>query len=543
MNKNVSKIVLLISILSLSSCGTVQRSPSVKTKEPALDITRRANSELNPANKVAVASTESSGEPVFSRSSTMEITEIEKSALEEDLNETEQSQSVVVTPTNAFEETLNLRYSSKLFNWWISFFTKREKERFNRHLNNGIKYKKLIKSIFREHGLPSDLYYVGLIESGFNTYVRSRAGATGPWQFMRGTGRNYGLRVDSAVDERANLVKSTHAAARYFKDLYNIFSSWELALCAYNAGEYRIIGAIRRGNSRDYRELVKKKLLPKETIYYIPKVAAAKAIIDAPEKFGFQVDYNAPNPYEKHQIKNVPYSFNSRQLAKAIGVPYKTFKELNPDIRHANVKVRSKRRGHDILVPEGLKTTLAEARTTGEVQYIAPKSSRSSSRSKASSYKVRRGDNLYKIAKRLGISVSTLKSLNNIRGSKILVGQRLRTKGRSIASTPSSGKSSSSRTAIHKVRRGENLTLIARRYGTSVAKLNKLNRFKRKVLFVGQRVKVPYKEVKRYTVRRGDNLNKIANKFGVTVSMLKQANNLRSSRIFAGQKVVIPSNG
>src|SRR5690606_20591107 len=88
----------------------------------------------------------------------------------------------------------------------------------------------------------------------------------------------YGLRVDKSVDERQNIHKATAAAARYFRDLYNIFGSWELALCAYNAGEYRIIGAIRKGNTRDYRELVKKGLLPKETIYYIPKVVAAKTI-------------------------------------------------------------------------------------------------------------------------------------------------------------------------------------------------------------------------------------------------------------------------
>lgn len=530
------KISLVVaSIFLLSSCAVLDGIRMRKNAKPVSNAKEVDTTEIQPnRTDEQVDMTES---PVFSRSSKMEITEIENSKLEEDLDEGGSEQKVV-TPTNAFDDTLKLRYSPKLFNWWISFFTQREKERFNRHLNNGIKYKDLIKSIFREHGLPADLYYVGLIESGYNTYVRSHAGATGPWQFMRGTGKDYGLRVDHAVDERANLVKSTHAAARYFMDLYNIFSSWELVLCAYNAGEYRIIGAIRRGNTRDYRELVKKKLLPKETIYYIPKVAAAKAIIDAPEQYGFSVDYKAINPYENHEIKNVSYSFNSRKLAEGLNIPYQTFRKMNPDIRHANVRVRSKKRGFDILVPSGLQTNLAAARTTGQIQYVAPPVSRGRSTANVKRYKVQRGDNLYSIAKRLGVSVSTLRSLNNIRGSKILVGQKLKTKG-----TPATKESSDNKTVTHRVRSGENLTSISKKYGTDVATLRSLNRFKRKVLYVGQRVKVPYKKMSFYTVRRGDNLNKIASKFGISVGNLKEANNLRSSRIYVGQKVVIPTNG
>ena len=251
---------------------------------------------------------------------------------------------------------------------------------------------------------------------------------------MRGTAKDYGLRVDRTVDERANLIKATHAAARYFKDLYNIFLSWELVLCAYNAGEYRIIGAIRRGNTRDYRELVKKRLLPKETIYYIPKVAAAKTIIDSPEEHGFKVDYNAKNPYENYQIKNVSYSFDSRKLAKGLKISYSLFKKLNPDIINKKVRVRSKKRGLDILVPTGTKTTLAEAKTLGEFKYRTignPNSTRRAS-TKEKHYRVRRGDNLYKIAKRLGVSVTTLRELNNIKGSKILVGQKLKQKKRYV---------------------------------------------------------------------------------------------------------------
>lgn len=492
----------------------------------------------------------------YSRSSKLEITEIEKSDLKDDEIENEvkdeiktkkAATKVVNRESQLFTETLDLRYSPKLFNWWINFFTKREKARFNRHLNNGIKYKALIKSIFKEHGLPSDLYYVGLIESGFNTYIKSRAGAKGPWQFMRGTAKNYGLRVDGHVDERANLVKATHAAARYFKDLYNIFNSWELALCAYNAGEYRIVGAIRRGNTRDYRELVAKKLLPKETIYYIPKVAAAKTIIDRPEKFGFKVKYNQVNPYENHVLKKVPYSFNQRKLAKVLGISYEKFREVNPEFRTADVRVYSKRRGVDILVPETTKTNLAASEIKDDYRVTV--------KTTTGKYRVKRGDNLSSIARRLGMRLSDLKRINGIRGSKILVGQRLKTTSTKVVKKSSSKPKNkrvvaksvapikSKKPIRHTVRRGENLTLIARLYGTSVRAIKLENSLRRSKIFVGQRLRVPSSNHSFYTVRRGDNLSKIAAKFGLKISSIKRANNLRGSRIYVGQRVVIPSNG
>ena len=160
-------------------------------------------------------------------------------------------------------------------------------------MKNGEKYRPIVTRIFKKHGLPVDLFYVGLIESGFNSHIRSHADAVGPWQFIKGTATRYGLRVDRHVDERRNIHKATEAAAGYFKDLYNIFGSWELALCAYNAGEYRIINAIRRGNTRDYRELVRKKLIPKETIYYVPKVAAARYLSKYRKKYKLPVRFQS----------------------------------------------------------------------------------------------------------------------------------------------------------------------------------------------------------------------------------------------------------
>src|SRR5690606_30099334 len=187
------------------------------------------------------------------------------------------------------------------------------------------------------------------IESGYNSTIKSRVGAAGPWQFMPKTARHYGLRVDSQVDERWNIYKSTHAAARYFSDLYNIFGSWELAMCAYNAGEYRIIRAIRKGRTRSYRELVQKKLIPKETIYYIPKVAAARAIVQNEEKYGFFHGENKYSLYAGASLVEVNQSFSLKTIGNLSGVSLKTLREMNPDIKHDQVSVRG---AYGLLIPK-----------------------------------------------------------------------------------------------------------------------------------------------------------------------------------------------
>ena len=158
----------------------------------------------------------------------------------------------------------DIEFNSKLVNNWFEYFTNSGRSRFLRHLNRGEKYRTLVESILLSHGLPIELYYVGLIESGYVLQAKSHQSAVGPWQFIKSTGKSYGLRIDSEIDERMNIYMSTHAAAKYLSDLYNIFNSWALSIAAYNAGEYRIMGAIRKGNTRKFNELIKKKLLQKK---------------------------------------------------------------------------------------------------------------------------------------------------------------------------------------------------------------------------------------------------------------------------------------
>ena len=380
---------------------------------------------------------------------------------------------------------LELDYKEKHFKFWVNYFSKREKKRFLRHSRNGAKYRRVITKILESHGLPTDLFYVGLIESGYNLKIRSHASAVGPWQFIKGTATRYGMRVDGYVDERSHIIKATEGAASYFKDLYNIFGSWELALCAYNAGEYRIINAIRKGNTRDYKELVRMKLIPKETIYYVPKVAAARAIFENPEGHGLTLPKDKVSPFEKVEPYRVKKSFDLYKLAKKLQLPLSTLKTLNPDLKRRWVKV-TRRSRQNLFVPSvgatNYKLLANNERIRTRVKSKKRKKyKRVASRTKSKKYKVRKGDNLIKIARRLNVSVSTIKKLNRIKGSKIFIGQNLKIR-----------KPANKNLSRYKVRRGDNLSKISRKFKTSVKKIKVANRMRNNVVYLGQVLNIPY---------------------------------------------------
>ena len=466
---------------------------------------------------------------------TSEVIPLEKEAIETEV--------VTESPVSNQGRKLSLRYKEKHYQHWLKYFTGKNKKRFLRQLKKGDKYRGIIQSIFREHDLPEDLFYVGLIESGFYTHARSHASAVGPWQFIRGTGKRYKLRIDRHIDERRSIYKSTEAAAQYFKDLYNIFGSWELALCAYNAGEYRIINAIRKGNTRDYKKLVRKKLIPKETIFYIPKVAVARYL---DKKWKRKIDDNARHFYENVDFLKINRTLNLAKVAKNIGMDWKQLKKLNPDLN--SYWIRPRRRIFDLYVPKQKKQlAVKHLKSLGYrvEKYIARKPGRSKNFNRSNKtqnnkkyYHVRRGDNLAIIAKKFGTTVRVIKKDNRLRSSKILVGQRLK-----IAHS----KSQRRRQKYYRVRKGDSLAIIAKKFGITVRAIKRENRLRSSKILVGQRLKIAHskpqsKKRKSYRVRKGENLSVIARKFGTTVRAIKRANKLRSGRILTGQKLRMPSS-
>jgi membrane-bound lytic murein transglycosylase D len=211
---------------------------------------------------------------------------------------------------------------------WIHYFQGRGRAYFERYLERSTRYAPLMKKILRDNGVPEDLIYICMIESGFSSKIKSKAKAVGFWQFIKGTGNHYGLRQTKIIDERYDPVRSTEAAAAYFKGLYNLFNSWFLAIASYNVGENRIKNLVMKNYTRDFWEIARRGQLPAETTQYIPKFLAASLIAREPEKYGFTgLDYQPPMVFESVTAKE---TIDMRALAKAMKVSYEEIQNLNP---------------------------------------------------------------------------------------------------------------------------------------------------------------------------------------------------------------------
>jgi membrane-bound lytic murein transglycosylase D len=364
---------------------------------------------------------------------------------------------------------------------WIRYFTERDRERFQRFLDRGHTYRPLIEKTLRQEGIPTELFYLALIESGFQNRARSHAGAVGIWQFIPATGRRYGLAVDTEIDERRDPIRATIAAARYLRDLNNVFQSWYLAMAAYNAGEMRILGAIMRSTSRDFWELAERKALPKETMNYIPKFLAAAIIGHHPERFGFRNP--SADAFPELQAFAVPKRVPLVDLARTADIPLAKLQEWNP--------------------------ALYRNRTP-------------------------QGQGKYEI----WVTASAARSLERVENRLASLQQR-------SAPEPKVASSKS-----HVVRRGENLTLIAKRYGTTTAEITRINNLKTQRVFAGQTLRLQASQraattppVQHYKVRRGDTLTGIAKRYQLSVSAIKELNHLRHGRVFAGQTLKLPRRG
>jgi membrane-bound lytic murein transglycosylase D len=245
----------------------------------------------------------------------------------------------------------DVEFDSNLVSKWFRYYTKKGRKRFLRHLNRGEKYRTMVESIFLGHGLPIELYYVGLIESGYVLEAKSHQSAVGPWQFIKSTGKGYGLRVDSEIDERQNIYLSTHAAARYLSDLHNIFNNWALSIAAYNAGEYRILEAIRKGNTRSFNELIKQRLLPEETKNYVSKLWTAMMIDQYASEFDFHKKKTIKHIDKMNLSIEIKESYKLSKLVGMSGLKMKDFMSYNQHIKTTYIKA-SKLRPVVIYMPQ-----------------------------------------------------------------------------------------------------------------------------------------------------------------------------------------------
>ena len=283
-------------------------------------------------------------------------------------------------------------------------------------------YLGMIFDVFRVKGLPEDLAFTAMIESGFNPTAVSRVGAKGLWQFMAPTARLYGLRVDRWVDERLDPEKSTVAAAGYLNDLYVRYGTWELAQAAYNAGEVKVDRAIRGTGSTDFWDLSRSKYLRRETKDFVPAIQAAMLIGRDPAQYGFDT---SPVAMPDVELVTVPASTDLKKLAVSTGIPLQTLRSLNPVLIRG---VTPPGRTWDVRVPSGSRETIVAALTPKpKVAATATAAAPARRPAAAGIHVVRARDTVSSIAKLYGVSTRDVVRWNNLEnGDAIRPGDRLR---------------------------------------------------------------------------------------------------------------------
>ena len=464
---------------------------------------------------------------------------------------------------------------------YIEYFSGAGRSTFERWLKRSGRYMDLFRSVLQNEGLPPDLVHLVFVESGFNLHARSSAAAVGPWQFLRSTGRLFGLTVNQWVDERKDPEKSTVAAARYLKHLYSIFGDWPLALASYNAGEGTVLRAIKRQGTTNYWDL----RLPRQTEDYVPQFMAVLAISRNPAKYGFDdVELDDPLEFDEVALRG---AVNLSAIAKLSDCSVQELRDLNPAV------LRNAAQGRDGV------TTLRVPRGKGEVLIDRIEDgAKLPAVSLELKHRVRRGETLSGIGAKYHVSARELALANGIgrknvlragglltipaglkapppqvidtkdpRASTAYVPQRART-----PMTTLKAESRAEGRLTVTLRRGETLSMIADRYDVSVDDIMKWNRLSSTTVRRGTRLKIrtgsaaefepsrrdsmmiariPAPSISRSSrahmrvratvvVQPGDTLGEIAQRHGTTVTKLKRVNGLSTSRIRAGQQLKIP---
>lgn len=399
---------------------------------------------------------------------------------------------------------------------WVNYFTGKGRKWMQIYLERSGRYLPLMKSILKEHGLPEDLVYLAMIESGFASSVRSHAGAVGYWQFITPTGRRYGLTINSLLDERRDPILATHAAAKYLKSLYNIFEDWYLAFAAYNGGENRVARSVVRYQTRNFFDLVEnRRALHRETVNYVPKFLAARLIAENPANYGFEnLGFQDPIQFEEIVAEKSVYL---KKLSKDMGVDYEDIKLLNPQFTTAYAPKYSEKI-LTIRIPPKTKEQALVALAGSYIEnqaFLAKLQSNNYGR-----VRVRRGDTLSTIARRFRTSMGRLKELNNMgRSTMIRAGRYI------------------------KVPLGHGFEKYSEVDGDAKVTVRLPKKNLRKISAerkISSANKAAH-DSRIHVVRRGENLTRIAKRYRVTLQELLVANNLRnSSRINVGNRILIP---
>jgi membrane-bound lytic murein transglycosylase D len=440
--------------------------------------------------------------------------------------------------------------------FWLDYYGNRHKNQFKIGLDRSGRYMDMFQAVFEEAGLPLDLIYMAHVESAYKTTAYSRARARGIFQFMAATGRRYGLRIDYWVDDRLDPEHSARAATAYLQDLYAEFGDWYLALAAYNAGEGKIRRALRRSGKDDFWGIARTRYIRRETKNYVPAILAAVMISRYPEKYGIDYEPDSPLVYESIEIDGAA---DLQELSRCAGSDLETMKRLNPALRRYQTPPHATTVLH---VPIG-----AGERTLAELEKVPV-----NERVLYARHRVRSGDTLYDLARDYGVSVSAIQQTNKMgRRTVIRVGDELIIPTVAAGSYPApvvhevEGGKVPGEPFVYRVRRGDNLSTIAKKYRTSAGAIAAANGVAvGEILRPGQRLTVvpgvrssaraaeivkgdtetPEGAIT-HTVRRGESLSVIARRYGTTPSAIASVNGMSMSRLLQiGDRLnVVPAPG
>ncbi len=426
--------------------------------------------------------------------------------------------------------------------YFVDYYTGRARNTFKIWLERSGRYLPMMQEIFAEEGLPKDLAYLAMVESGFNDKAYSWAHAVGPWQFIESTGRRYGLKNDWWHDERRDPEKATRAAARFLSDLHKSFDGdWYLAVPSYNAGPGKLRQAIKRYKTRDFWEISRGKYLKAETKNYLPKLLAVILIAKDLEKYGFtDLDYQEPLAYDTAELSS---STDLEVIARLSGSDYAEIKKLNPELKRWCTPPAVK--SFQVRLPAGSQTVFSEKLAQ------LPKRERAN----YVRHKIKSGDTLLALSSRYGVRVSDIKRLNSIKNARaIQIGTNL-----IVPLNPDSNGSKPlaelkddykrSRLSRYTVRSGDSLWKISRKFNVSEKQLRVWNKLGwSNTIRPGQRLIVSSKKsskkrtatVKKvdgpvtkmvYRVRSGDTLWAIGREFAVETRQIRSWNNLADNHV------------
>ncbi len=369
---------------------------------------------------------------------------------------------------------------------FITLFQTKGRATFAGWLQRSTRYLPMMHEVLRREGLPEELVYLAMIESGFRLHARSIASAVGPWQFMPATGRRYSLRIDKWVDERRDPVKATVAAAMYLKDLYGMFNGdWHLATAGYNAGENKIMRAMDKYDTSDFWELSKGSYLKRETKEYVPKLLAAAIIAKEPAKYGF-AEVTAMPVIESDTVI-IKGRTDIELIARLTGTKVQTIMELNPSLQHWCTPPNYP--DFELRVPKGTgKQFETEIAKIPMEQWYTEKTL-------YARYKAGRKETLQSVARRFGVTAAELAELNKLGRKQTVAGRSLVVPARQSVDFAQEGRRTTAQQEVryYTVRKGDTLPAIAKRFKVPAVLLAAWNNLKGKnavALLPGKRLVV-----------------------------------------------------